>query len=101
MWRNIRRYALLPLMAAIMFSAGYVTMSFAGTIFGRCYDTWDNGCGYFLDHVGSCPVAGRDDVMPGGISSSINSATEFIDAIEGPLHGSNTQKKTGAAFIIQ
>ncbi|HXH26742.1 MAG TPA: hypothetical protein VNG90_02520, partial [Candidatus Acidoferrum sp.] len=101
MWRNLRRYALLPIIAAIMFSTGYATMSFAGSIFGRCYDTWNDGCGYFLNHVGSCPVSGRDDVMPGGISSSINSATEFIDAIESPLHGTNAQKKTGAAFIIQ
>jgi hypothetical protein len=98
---RITKYLGLAVFAAVMLSLGYVTASHAGTIFGRNYDTWADGNGYFFNQLGSCPGFVRDDVMPGGISNTMNTATEFIDSIEVPLRTGDQQHRTGAAFVIQ
>lgn len=91
----------LAIVTAASFMIGFAGAAFAGVIFGRQYDAWWDGYGYFLNQFGSCPATPRDDVMPGGISPNINDPTTFIDAILSPLNGPDAQKRTGAAFIIQ
>jgi len=92
----------MGVLVAVMFASGFAVAAWAGTIFGRQYDTWNDGFGYFLNQKGSCPLTdGSDDVLPGGISQNVDTANEFISTIENILSTGNTQHKTGAAFIVQ
>lgn len=99
--RRMVRFGLLAVLGIAAFSVGYSGAGFAATIFGRQIGTWSNSWGYFFNQAGQCPTLVEDDVMPGGISDTINSADVFIAAIESPLRTGSQQKKTGAAFIIQ
>ncbi len=65
----------------------------SGTIvaFGR-----RRNCGYFKNEY----KTSGEDVRIGGVPGSVNTAPEFIQLVENDLSSGNTQRITGAKFII-
>lgn len=84
---------LLVIAVASAFLIGYAGSTKAWPVYGR-----NEFFGYFkniFDNAG-------DDVWYGGIPTSVNTATEFINFTKAKLaRGPNTQDGVGAAFIIQ